>query len=299
MLDTLFENSSQDCIVPIMFRADNGDQQNPVRSELVAFIANPSIESAAPLALRLQRSTNGTSGMGLMFVCIGSEGDDTRVLISRFPADEGVVAERSEDALNVEFVEQVFLKSANSYKAATYISNGRVDGLWKGSVVDKQINHGSKVVANYWIVDFLHSDFETTSGLGTKRLVTALKAASASGSTLVRQEIAAAAQLAGNIPNRAMSVAQFCDKFNFSEETKSAVLSKVDPNRLVDDRFRFDANEFERHLRFRQIELNNGALLTAPANDFNRVFQESVDGNMHTFVTIGEIVDERLRKNKS
>jgi hypothetical protein len=82
--------------------------------------------------------------MGLLFICIGEESGKSRVVISRFPADEGVVAERSSDKLTVAFVEQVFLKSSHSYKAATYVSSGRPADLWAGHVIDKQINHGSK-----------------------------------------------------------------------------------------------------------------------------------------------------------
>jgi hypothetical protein len=298
MLGSLFSNASQDCTVPVMFRADNGDQHNPVRSEFLAFISNPSVETSSPLALRLQKSTNGTSGMGLVFICIGADNGDTRVMLSRFPADEGVVAERTGEELTVQFVEQVFLKSAHSYKAATYLFNGRADQLWHGHVVDRQINHGSKVVADYWIVDFLLSDFETTPALGTKRLANALRTAATQGSAIVKQEIAAVAQLAANIPGRAMTIAQFCDQLNLSDETKREVISNVQPSRLINDQFRFDAAEFGRHLKFRQVELNNGAVLTAPASTFDQVFQESISQNIHTYVTSGEIVDERLKKSK-
>lgn len=303
MLDGLFLRASQDCVVPIMFRADAGDQVNPVRGELLALLAAPSVESAAPLALRLQRSTAGTSGMGLMFICLGRDAGareaETRVLISRFPADEGVVAERSDAALTVQFVEQVFLKSAYSYKAATFVADGRPDQLWKGNIVDRQLNHGSKAVADYWIVDFLVAEFATTAAAGTKRLAAALREAIGSTSSVaIKQEIAAAAQLAGNIPNRAMTIAGFCERFNFSDETKAAVVACIRPPRLVNDRFRFDAGEFARHLAYKQVELDNGAILTAPADRFDAVFERTRRRQQETFSTTGAVVDQRLRKTK-
>jgi hypothetical protein len=300
MLEALFQRAPQDCVIPIMFRSDAADQTNPLRTELLALLADPSIESAAPLALRLQRSTTGTSGMGLMFICLSEEaGGETRLLLSRFPADEGVVAERSDAALTVQFVEQVFLKSAHSYKAATFVANGRVDQLWKGHIVDRQLNHGSKAVADYWIVDFLVAEFETTAAAGTRRLAIALRQAIVSTTDVsIKQEIAAAAQLARNIPNRAMTITGFCDRFNFSEKTKGAVAACMRQPRLVNDRFRFDAEEFARHLAYKQVELDNGAILTAPAARFDEVFERTQRLQQETFSTTGTVVDQRLRKLK-
>ncbi len=300
MLDSLFQRAPQDCVIPISFRADAADQTNPVRSELLALLAGPSVESAAPLALRLQRSTAGTSGMGLMFICLGEDaGGGTRVLLSRFPADEGVVAERTDAALTVQFVEQVFLKSAHSYKAATFVADGRADQLWNGHIVDRQINHGSKAVADYWIVDFLVAEFSTTAAAGTKRLANALRQAITSTTNVsIKQEIAAAAQLARNIPHRAMTVTGFCERFNFSDETKAAVVACIRPPRLVNDRFRFDAEEFARHLAYKQVELDNGAILTAPADRFDEVFERARRRQQDTFSTTGTVIDQRLRKTK-
>lgn len=299
MLDSIFRNAERDCVVPVMFTTEGAEQRNQVRSELLALVDDPSLDTAAPLALRLQRSTSGTSGMGLMFICLGEENDSTRVVLSRFPADEGVVAERSEAELTVQFVEQVFLKSAHSYKAATYVANGRADQLWRGHVVDRQINHGTKTVADYWIVDFLMSEFSTTAAAGTKRLAVALREAAASTTNVrVKQEITSAAQLAANLPRRAMTISGFCENFNFSEETTQTILSKVRPPRLVNERFRFDSEEFSRHLAYKQIELDNGAILTAPAERFEQVFHETTRRNQHTFTTSGEVVDQRLRKSK-
>ena len=299
MLDGIFSNAGRDCVVPVMFTTEGTEQRNAIRSELLALVENPSLDTAAPLALRLQRSTMGTSGMGLMFICIGEEDGITRVVLSRFPADEGVVAERSEVELTIQFVEQVFLKSAHSYKAATYVANGRADELWHGHVVDRQINHGSKSVADYWIVDFLMSEFSTTAAAGTKRLAVALREAAAySTSARVKQEITSAAHLAANLPRRAMTIAGFCENFNFSEETTQTILSKVRPPRLISERFRFDSEEFSRHLAYKQVELDNGAILTAPADKFEQVFNETTRRNRHTFSTTGEIVDQRLRKSK-
>ncbi|AIV70207.1 hypothetical protein Y028_3136 [Burkholderia pseudomallei MSHR62] len=300
MLADLYARAPNDCHVPIKFRADNDDQTNPVRNELIVLLAAPSVESAAPIALRLQKTTGGNSGMGLMFICIGVEGDVTRLLISRFPADEGVVAERKEAELTVQFVEQVFLKSAHAYKAAAFHANGRPDQLWTGHIVDRQLNHGSRSVADYWIVAFLEAEEATTPALGTKRLAKTLKKAlSESDDINVKQEITAAAQLAGGIPpRRSLSIAQFCEHFHFSPATIDLVLKCIDPPRLAEDKFRFDPHEFAQHLAYRQVELNNGAILTAPADRFDQIYERQKRRAGETFSTTGEVIDQKLKTSK-
>lgn len=297
MIRGIFDNAENECNIPIKF-VSHENQNNDVRNELADFAKKHSLLKATPLALRLQRATGGQSGMGLLFICIGDNGDHSRVVISRFPADQGVVADTSQENLSVKFEEQVFLKNAHSYKAATYIATGRPNHLWNGHVIDRQIN-GNKSVADYWITDFLKSEFATTKAAGTKRLAVALKEAAKSATDpKVRHEIASAAYLANNLPDQALTISAFCDQFNFSSETKQAVLAKVDPPRLVHDSFRFDATEFARHIAYRQIELDNGAILAAPADRFDSVFKETHEKKKHTFSTTGQIVDERLKVRK-
>jgi hypothetical protein len=300
MLKDIFDGSRNDCNVPVMFVSDGDQQENVVRTELLALIDKPTVAAATPLAKRLQGATSGNSGMGLLFICIGKDGErDTRVVISRFPADEGVVAERSSEKLTVQFVEQVFLKSAYSYKAATYVSDGKPNQLWKGYVVDKQINHGSKAVADYWIVDFLRSEFSTTAAQGTKRLAKAIKSAIlASPDIGIKAQLTSAAQLAANLPKKAMTISDFCDGFHLSEYAKEAILSNVNPPRLVHEKFRFDAAEFSRHLTYKQVELDTGAVMTAPAEKFDEYFKVTRRKDETLFVAAGHIVDEKLKSTK-
>lgn len=299
MLSDIFDNAADQCNIPVMFTSEDKVQANAVRTELQAIFKKPSVSAAAPLAERLQKATSGTSGMGLLFICIGPDSQGTRVVISRFPADEGVVAERTSNNLTVSFVEQVFLKSSHSFKAATYVSTGKANELWTGHAVDKQINHGSKAMADYWIIDFLLSDMATTGATGTKRLALALKATMTSTSDVnVKREITSAVHLAANIPNKAFTINEFCDSFHFSAQTKNAIAAKVNPSRLVNEKFKFDHSEFGKHIAYKQVELDNGAVLTAPVEKFEACFKSTKKQDEHTFSTTGTIVDERLRTTK-
>jgi hypothetical protein len=302
MLSDIFARSDTECDIPIIFKPEDGQQKNAVRSEIIHVVTEKSVESAAPLAARLQQVTSATSGMGLLFICIGEEQTAKKVVISRFPADEGVVAEKTANKLTVSFVEQVFLKSSFSYKAVAYKDESVLAGFWTGYVVDKQINHGSKAVAAYWIEDFLQSDFKTTSATGTKRLALALrKAASNTTDPVVKSEIASSVQLATNMPRKAATIESFCDHFHFSPATKEAIFHEVRPAKLIHEKFKFERAEFLRHISYKSIELDNGAVLTAQLQKFDDCFKTSpskTNAGAYRFVTEGQIVDQRLRKTK-
>jgi len=174
--------------------------------------------------------------------------------------------------------------------------------LWSGFAIDKQVNHGAKEVAAYWINGFLRSDFQTTPKQGTKRLALALRDAIANTTdTEIKHEIASCAKLAKNIPKKAMSISEFCDRFHLSGEAKEKICSQVSPSRLLDDKFSFDKAEFDKHLSYKMVELNNGAILSAQASRFDDCFESSVvDGKSNNvrFVTSGKVVDEKLKRSK-
>lgn len=302
MLSSIFDKSGSDCNIPIMFLPEEDKQKNGVRDTIIKLMESKSIDDGRLLSERLQLATTEKSGMGLLFFTIGSDGDTTKIVISRFPADEGIVAERKSKTLKVEFVEEVFLKSAYSYKSAMYECGFPHPDFWTGFAVDKQVNHGAKEVAAYWINDFLQSDFQTTPRAGTKRLALALRDAIAdSNDVSVKHEITSSARLAKNIPAKAMTISEFCDKFHLSDNAKEQVCKQVHSSRLLEDKFIFDRSEFDKHLSYKMVELDNGAILSAQASKFEKCFDEEElngAGNGVRFTTTGKVVDEKLRRSK-
>jgi len=295
MLAEVFDGPKSKRDVPIRFVSNN--KKNATRDELLAFFDKPKLATALPLAKSLQAATPGTAGMGLFFVCLGSDEvrPGKRVVLSRFAAEEAVVASKKRGALSVEFVEQVFLKNAHSYKAATYVHEAGKNDAWKGVATDRQLNHGAKAIADYWIVEFLRSELTTTGPEGTRRLAVAMKNASRTGDLEIRMEIVAAAKLAKNMPADAMTVDQFCQRFSLSPAAAAAVKSEVKPSRLIDESFRFDAEEFVKHVPYKQVELDNEVTLMAPTETFDEVLGHRQEGEEHAFATRGRIVDEKLR----
>jgi hypothetical protein len=223
MLTGVFEKSDDECKVPIRFVTD-GSQQNDVRDEVRDVMRNPTVAKGKKLAERLRDVSTGRSGLGLLFLLLGQEGDAHKIVLSRFPADQGVLAEWKKGALQVEFVERIFMKNAKNYKAASYKGKSIDAGFWNGHVVDRQIAASQNQVAHYWIRDFLLSDFMTTSKAGSKRLAVALKEASKAVDSLqAKQEILAAIALTRNFYGKTVSIRDISTRLNLSAPVRVAI----------------------------------------------------------------------------
>lgn len=302
MLKGIFEKSDQECDISICFLPmDDGSQENECRNEIVRFIESPGLVTGRKIAKRLQQVTTGKSGMGLLFVILAKKDNEKKLMLSRFPADQGIMAEQDSKSLKIEFIEQVFLKNAKSYKSAIYVGDSVENDFWIGNAVDKQTNHGLKDIANYWIKEFLLSDFKTTSKTGTKRLALALRnAINMTKDLAVKHEITSAAVLAKNMKGKNITIDSFVHKFNLSNDAKELVVNQLGSSRLSGAKFLFDLNEFSKHLSYKTLEIDNGAILTAPVEKFNECFEELDEGNdeVRTFMTTGIVTNEKLRKSR-
>ena len=194
------------------------------------------------------------------------------------------------------------MKSATAYKAATYSGKSHDHDFWKGRAVDKQINSAESSISNYWIRDFLRSDFLTPGEAGTRRLALAVRAAMNQTSDVnVKDEIAALCKLVAGLKGRATSASEIVNQYGLSADTKDAIKRHFKREALYTDRFRFVPDEFTMHLAFTTVELSNGGLLTGPSDKFGDIFQrEDLNKSKHLvkFTTQGEVVDQRFRKSK-
>jgi hypothetical protein len=66
----------------------------------------------------------------------------------------------------------------------------------------------------------------------------------------------------------------------------------------VHEKFRFDVSEFSRHLAYKQVELDTGAVMTAPAEKFDQCFKPERHKDKAVFVAAGQVVDEKLKSTK-
>ena len=296
MLSNIYESSRRECDIEIAFKpTDDGRQENPVRDLLLTYAESPSVPAGRAVAQQLQVVTTHRSGLGLLFLAVGDAADKA-LMISRFPAGEGVMAEEREHRLEISFIPRVFMKNVRAYKAVVYPGPVVPGGLWSGFAVDKQIRE-ERELSDYWIGDFLKSDFATTSAAGTMRVALALREAIKVTDGDVRTELINAALLMRNFDGQVVSINELTDRLNLTAPTQAALRGKVARPEMLGQTFRFDRAEFDKSVPYRTVELDNGAIMTAESTKFDEVFRVDDAGNdRKTFTTTGKIAKSILRK---
>lgn len=303
VLAEIYDRSEKESDVDILFKkAADGSQKNNVRDELLNYVEDATLENARPIAERLHSATTGRSGTGLLFLIVGELAGKKKLVISRFPADSGILAEQEPGALKVEFLERIFMKSSRLYKSAVFVGAINEGDFWRGRVVDKQISRNGHEASDYWIITFLNADFAVSPELGSKRFADALRNASKlSDSITVKQEVASIATLARGLGTRTGSMGTFLEHLGASDATKEAVRSALKKEHLYNERFAFDRAEFSKKLKYQMVELDNGARLMAEADLFEEVFEiSSIDGeesSSRRFATEGQVVNQFLKPN--
>jgi hypothetical protein len=296
MLQGLFASGDTECDIDVIFRPDsNGAQKNPCQTLLESYSRHPSLPNGRKIAERLQSVTTHRSGLGLLFIVAGRDAIGPRLMLSRFPAESGVVAHERSRGLSVEFIERVFMKNAKAYKSVIYVAR---PGFWDGKAVDKQVD-GGKELSAYWITDFLDSDLRTTGATGSMRLATAVRKATQSTTGDVRSELVAAAQLMRNQHGRVTSASRIVAELQISSAAAAAIRKHMPRAELFDERFRFSRSDYDDQIAFRSVELDNGGMMIADNAQFDEIFRHEVIGNntnRRRFVTEGTIVDQKLRK---
>ncbi len=302
LLKGIYDRSEDECSIDISFNhSPSGAQQNECHDMLLAYVNGPTLVRGRRIAKRLASFTTHRSHLGLLFLIVGDEGLGNKAIISRFPADSGILAEEQSEALSISFLERIFMKSAKSYKAVLYKRNSTTGGFWTGKAVDKQLNNPETELSGYWITEFLDSDFRTTSAAGSRRLAIAMRDAARDIDDIsIKSEIVAAASLVAGFNGQRLSINDFVTRIRLSPAAKRAVFSKLKGD-TRNESFQLNAAEFSRLAAYRTVELSSGGLLTAETASFENVFQKEVVNEREQIVKYsaeGRVVSEKIGKSK-
>ncbi|HEX3487110.1 MAG TPA: hypothetical protein VHT51_18790 [Micropepsaceae bacterium] len=299
LLGNIYVRSDQECDIGITFNPTvDGKQQNDCRDLVCGYLEQPTLATGRVIAERLEKHTDGRSGLGLLFLIAGKEGRDHKIVISRFPTDNAIYVDENPRNLTVQFLERVFMKNKASYKAVAYKDASLRAGFWSGRAIDKQLNNPAGEFSNYWILDFLASQLTVTAAMGTRRLATALRNAAKKSDLTVKQEITAAATLAAGLDGQRFNINEFEERFGLSHAARAAITGELKTPYLAQERFAFDVAEFQTVIAFKSVELSNGGTLTAPSAEFDDVFHQEAVGKLDgqvRFTTEGRVVNEQLK----
>jgi len=301
MVERLDRDALGECDIDIVFKpAADGTKQNNCRDLLLTHLRKKDLASGLAIASQLQKATSGKPGIGLLFLVTAKDQHGHRLLVARFPADTGVMAEEKGAKLNVTFVEKVFMKNLRAYKSVLYKCEKVSTGFWTGVAVDRQMDdlHGT---ANYWIGDFLASNLSNTAAQGTKRVASAFQhAIKNEPDPTVREELLIASQMARQQGGRHTSAAKLAQDFRLSEKAQDAFRNAFPRKDLFSATFKFDQSEYNSVLSYRAVSLDSGGTMIANDLQFEKVFhseQVGSDRARRRYTTEGTVVSTRLQKN--
>ena len=296
-LSALFSSSKKDCDIKISFTPEKGRQDNEVRNHIVKLCDEFTVENCTPLVKSLMHLTNKKIKDGLLFFIYAENEGDKKILIARFPSEEGITVKTENGQYVFEIIDDIFLKNSR-YKAVYYQAS--IDNFWSGYAVDKQINDTYiKEISDYWVKDFLQSELKITSASGSKKLARAIKdTISETKNDGVKTELIATTSLAKNINAQIISFKGFCDKMHLSEKTKNELLTKIGNQSLHDLSFQFDSEMFMQNCQYVIHFLDNGAGLMATTADFPNLWQEkAAKSGKSKYSTEGKIIGSKVRNS--
>ena len=300
MLSKLYAATDAECKIDIRFMPKDDTQSNDTRELFISLIKSLSFDLAEMVAKNLQKVTTKSSGIGLLFILIGKEskGDKkTKLIISRFPADEAILASEEKGKLSVAVLKQVFLRNVHAYKAVAYRNLTSTSDVWNGSAVDRQIDNFNSPTSKYWIKDFLQSDFSITPKHGTTRLAEAIrKAANLTSDLKLKEQITAAAILLPQFDGKAISIETALDALPLTEEAKEAIRTHTPGAIARRETFFFDRSVYEGIVTYKSVVLNTGVLVSADANNFDELVEVTQEGKQTRFSTKGIVVNQKLQK---
>jgi hypothetical protein len=300
LLDRICARSEEECDIDIIFRrSSGGEQQNECRDLLLEHLETPTLETGRSLAKRLRDKTDGRSGLGLLFLIVGKGNLNHKIVISRFPTDNAILVEEETIDFTVQFLERVFMKNKASYKAVLYEDSSFKAGFWAGRAVDKQLNNAAGHLSDYWIAEFLASEFATTPQAGSRRLAVALRDAINKSPLELKQELIAAATLASGLAGKRTSINGFAEQFGLSMPAKEAVVNELRNARTAQEQFTLDISEFRNYVAWKAVELDNGVLISAGTEKFDDVIhRRNLDSGRVEYSTTGRVVNERLKSQR-
>ena len=299
LLSGIFNGAEKECETAITFNST--DKQNDIRDLFIAYMKSGRIDSGRNVAASLQAVTTGRSGLGLLFLISGKNRSTNKLVISRFPVEQGIYVDEGRSTLTVEFLDRIFMKNAFNYKATVYKGKSFTTGFWDGHVVDRQIRYGVSAISDYWIREFLDSDYKTTSAAGTRRAAKALHAAVRKADSLeTKSALIGVVSALKRLDGEQVSIDEICTRFALPDDAVSLLQKTVKNKDLLTDRFRFSGKEFSKYTLYRAVETDKGVVVTAETAVFDKnvQIQESRNSKRIRISTEGELIDDRLRKRK-
>ena len=295
-------NIKNDADLSIIFNSIGEEQNNEIRNFLINLIQTKNIINGLPLALQLSKMTDKKSKCGLFFIIIGVEGEDDFISLIRFPAEEAMILKNSNDKIEIEELNEVFLKNSHRYKLAFFEGKTVKGGLWKGLAIDKQINDNYadlREISKYWINDFLDCRLEVTSRKGSTMLAKTLRTIlNSTDDEELKEDIITTSIAAKTINNKNTSISKFINNLPIKTKAKESILKSIGSTEFAESVFKFNVEDFSKIFNLKARYLDSGAIIMAPADEFEKDFSpELIDASigLYKYTTKGITQKETVK----
>ena len=271
----LFDSVHNTCKIGITFESD-GDQNNQIRSLIVNMVdkedENLNLIDASWLANHLAKLTDERNKTGLFVILIGKKLQLNRVVLLRFRAEEVVYKKSLENGFRIDRLEQAYSQNSKYYKAAYYEDySAKRSTFWDGFILDKQ-RRKETIVSEYWLKDFLLSDYSMSNYQGTLRLADYIKNFAKAIDDVAEQQtiFESVRNLRNNAEDRDISVLDFADDF-LPVNLRSRFKEFVGQDDINASLFNIDFEAYDHALPYHVMQMENGISLIVPTfmgNDY-------------------------------
>ena len=306
MLDEFFSKSRLEHEPTVSFRVEHrtgasGSQSHDVRTLIMdyEFGSAPRAKSAAVrLATRLGESMDARSSFTLLMLAAYADGGTGRLVAWAFPKEKPFHFRVRGSKAKITVLQNAFSRTSSFRKAALYEGRNRQVDFWKGRVIDKQAMSGFGTAADYWISDFLDSEYSMTGQIGTRLLAKSLRLTYDELSDPHEKDQVSGAIVAIHSSQRPRwSMARFANEY-LSGNAKAVFLGKVPPD-TRNTTFSFVAREFDDKLNFRVFKLRDNVMISAPFGAIGASVQIIESPNQRKVKCEGIVVDDKIRAKKN
>jgi len=276
----IFDSAIAEAKIEIIFESD-GKQNNDIRSHILSIAQKPNSNQknthASKLAQSLYEITDERNGTGLFSIIEGQKAQTTRIVLSRFKGDEGLVNQSKK--LIVDYIPEVFTKKSNHYKLAVYEDIVSAKSFWKGFSIDKQISGNSyKPISYFWIESFLKSKTALTPAQGTLQFSKVIKSILSKTSDITEQEeiISGVVNLRSK-SNVQISISDFCH--NYLSEALTQKIQQETNDDFFNSIFAVDSSVYTKEFGKTVLSLKDGIMAYVPTFSYDKHVTETVNND--------------------
>lgn len=300
LIERVYTSALNECRYEIIANPDaNGHQNNQARDLFLDYAKLPDDAKAELIGSRLSSFTTRRSNDGLLFLALGDEAGKRRLVLSRFPAEEAVLVEKTRGGkMKLKFTNDVFMKSTIAYKAVVFEDIISPKAFMFARAIDKQIDSSIREISEYWIDEFLDYAMAITGPQGTMHLAKAMKEAIRIADEDTKASLISAVTLSRSLNGQMVDAKSALQRLSLDDKSSKLVIDQFAHDALANQSFRFDFTEFSNTLAYRAVFLDNGVMVSADAVNFNQEVSISQDGEQTQLTTKGKIVKTTIRRTQ-